>query len=267
MSLAAAIEAFVHDGDVVALEGMGHLVPFAAGHEIIRQRRRKLTLVRMAPDLLYDQMIGAGCAEKLVFSWAGNPGVGSLHRFRDAVENDYPHPLALEEYTHAALANAWSAGASNLPFAVLRGYHGGDLRKQGEHVRRITCPFTGEELAAVPAQRPDVGIIHAQKADRRGNVLLWGVLGVQKEVVLASRHAVVTVEELVDDLEAPPNACVLPSWTVTAVVHAPGGAQPSYALGYDKRDNDFYVRWDTIARDRERFTNWLEENVLAKGAS
>lgn len=267
MSLRAAVEAFVHDGDIVALEGMGHLVPFAAGHEIIRQRRRKLTLVRMAPDLICDQMIGAGCAEKLVFSWAGNPGVGSLHRFRDAVENDYPGPLALEEYTHAALANAWVAGASHLPFAVLRGYQNGDLRAQGEHVRPITCPFTGEVLAAVPAQRPDVGIIHAQRADRRGNVLLWGVLGVQKEVVLASRHAIVTVEEIVDELAAPPNACVLPSWTVNAVVHAPGGAQPSYALGYDTRDNDFYVRWDTIARDRQAFTNWLEENVFAKAAS
>jgi glutaconate CoA-transferase, subunit A len=261
-SLSEAIAAAVHDGDVVALEGFTHLIPFAAAHEIIRQRRKHLTLVRMTPDLIYDQLIGAGCADKLVFSWGGNPGVGSLHRLRDAVEHDWPQPLALEEHTHAGMANAWAAGASGLPFAVLRGYEGGDLRAHNDQIRSITCPFTGEVLAAVPALRPDVGIIHAQKADRRGNVLLWGIIGVQKEVVLAAKRSIVTVEELVDELNAPMNACVLPHWTVGAVVHAPQGSHPSYALGYGQRDNAYYQRWDEISRSREAFTSWLHEEVF-----
>src|SRR6478752_7638487 len=176
-SLADAVADLVHDGDTVALEGFTHLIPFAAGHEVIRQRRRDLTLVRMTPDLIYDQMIGAGCAARLVFSWGGNPGVGSLHRLRDAVEHDWPCPLALEEHSHAGMAAAYAAGAANLPFGVLRGYEDNDLVERTQ-VARITCPFTGEELAAVRAHRPDVGIIHAQRADRRGNVQLWGITGV-----------------------------------------------------------------------------------------
>src|ERR1044072_5905156 len=195
--LSDAVAELVHDGDVVALEGFTHLIPYAAGHELIRQRRRDLTLVRMTPDLVYDQLIGAGCARKLVFSWGGNPGVGSLHRFRDAVENAWPEPLDLEEHSHAGMAAAYAAGAANLPFGVLRGYRGGDLAAH-TRVGRITCPFTGEELAAVPAHRPDVGIVHAQQADRQGNVRLWGITGVQKEVVLASKRSLVTVEEVVD---------------------------------------------------------------------
>ncbi|HEX7044067.1 MAG TPA: CoA transferase subunit A [Burkholderiales bacterium] len=261
-SLRDAIASLIHDGDTVAMEGFTHLIPFAAGYEVIRQQRRNLTLVRMTPDLIYDQLIGAGCARKLVFSWGGNPGVGSLHRLRDAVEKGWPHPLEIEEHSHAALANAYVAGASNLPFAVFRGYTGSDLPKYNDRIRFIRCPFTGEELAAVPSVRPDVAVIHAQKADRKGNVLLWGILGVQKEAVLAAKRAIVTVEEIVDDLGAAPNACILPSWVVTAVCHVPGGAQPSYAMGYYERDNRFYQEWDGIARTRESFQAWIKRHVL-----
>ncbi len=252
----------VRDGDVVALEGFTHLIPFAAGHEIIRQGRRNLTLIRMTPDLIYDQMIGSGCASKLVFSWGGNPGVGSLHRLRDAVENEWPEPLAIEEHDHAGMAAAYAAGAANLPFGLLRGYLGTDLPKYNSRIQFIECPFTGERLAAIPAIRPDVSIIHAQKADRRGNVLIWGVVGVQKEAVLAARRAIVTVEEIVDDLDAPPNAVVLPSWVVGAVCEVKGGAFPSYAQGYYSRNNAFYKQWDQISRERETFQAWMKRHVL-----
>jgi glutaconate CoA-transferase, subunit A len=261
-SLSEAIAAHVHDGDYVALEGFTHLIPFAAGHEIIRQGRRRLSLVRMTPDLIYDQLIGAGCAAKLTFSWGGNPGVGSLHRFRDAVENGWPVPLELEERSHSDLANAYVAGAANLPFAVLRGYAGSSFEQVCPHIRSISCPFTGERLAATPSVRPDVAIIHAQKADRKGNVLLWGILGVQKEAVLAAKRSVITVEERVEMLEAPPNACILPGWVVDAVCLVPRGATPSYAHGYYDRDNAFYRRWDVISREREGFQTWLQEHVL-----
>lgn len=262
ISLSEAIAGNVYDGDCLALEGFTHLIPFAAGHEIIRQRKRNLSLVRMTPDLIYDQMIGAGCASKLTFSWGGNPGVGSLHRFRDAVEHDWPCPLALEERSHSDLANAYVAGAANLPFAVFRGYTGSDLVRFNAQIRTIRCPFTGEELAATPSVRPDVSVIHAQKADREGNVLLWGILGVQKEAVLAAKRAIVTVEERVESLDAPPNACVLPGWTVGAVCLVPRGATPSYAHGYYDRDNGFYRRWDSISREREIFRAWLQQHVL-----
>jgi glutaconate CoA-transferase subunit A len=261
-SLREAVGALIRDGDTVALEGFTHLIPFAAGHEVIRQQRKDLTLIRMTPDLIYDQLIGAGCARKLIFSWGGNPGVGSLHRLRDAVERDWPRPLEIEEHSHAALANAYVAGASNLPFAVFRGYAGTDLPRVNPNIRFIQCPFTGEELAAVPAVRPDVVVIHAQKADRKGNVLLWGILGVQKEAVLAAQRSIVTVEEIVDDLNAWPNACLLPAWAISVVCHVPGGAYPSYALGYYERDNRFYQAWDAIARSREGFQQWLRRHVL-----
>jgi glutaconate CoA-transferase subunit A len=262
LTLAEAIAAHVHDGDSVALEGFTHLIPFAAGHEIIRQGRRNLSLTRMTPDIIYDQLIGAGCARKLTFSWGGNPGVGSLHRFRDAVENGWPGPLAIEERSHSDLANAYVAGAANLPFAVLRGYAGSDFAKVNDQIRSITCPFTGETLAATPAVRPDVTVIHAQKADSKGNVLLWGILGVQKEAVLAAKRAIVTVEKRVDALDAPPNACVLPNWVVSAVCEVPSGATPSYAHGYYERDNLFYRAWDEISRDREQFVKWIKRSIL-----
>jgi glutaconate CoA-transferase subunit A len=261
-SLADAIAEHVKDGDTVALEGFTHLIPFAAGHEIIRQGRRDLTLVRMTPDVIYDQLIGMGCARRMVFSYGGNPGVGSLHRMRDAVENGWPAPLELVEHSHAGLANAYVAGASRLPFAVLRGYAGTDL-EHGGAVAFVECPFTGGRLSAVRAINPDVTVIHAQHADREGNVMLWGLSGVQKEAVLAADRAIITVEELVDEFEPRPHAVVLPSWTVTAVAHVPGGAWPSYAHDYSKRDNKFYAAWDEIARDRERFRAWMEENVMA----
>ncbi len=263
VSLTDGIAALVGDGDTVALEGFTHLIPMAAGHEIIRQRRRDLTLVRMTPDLIYDQLIGAGCARKLVFSWGGNPGVGSLHRLRDAVQHDWPAPLELEEHSHAGMANRYVAGASGLPFAVLRGYRGTDLAKHTPTIAPITCPFTGEVLTAVPALHPDVAIVHAQRADRQGNVQLWGLTGVQKEAVLAARRSLVTVEEVVDRLDPRPGAVVLPAWVVTAFSVVPGGARPSYAQGYYDRDNRAYREWDTISRDRATFTAWLDRQVYA----
>ncbi|MEP6917418.1 MAG: CoA-transferase [Acidobacteriota bacterium] len=264
-SLRDAVEESVRDGDVVSMEGFTHLIPFAAGHEVIRQGRRELTLVRMTPDVIYDQLIGAGCAAKLVFSWGGNPGVGSLHRLRDAVEHGWPRPLALEEYSHAAMANAYDAGAARLPFAAFRGCPG-DLTRVNKHYRSVACPFTGETLTAVPALRPDVTVIHAQRADRDGNVLIEGITGVQKEAVLAARRAVVTVEEVVDTFDGRhPNACIFPHWTITAIAVVPGGAFPSYAYGYYDRNNRFYKEWDAISRDRETFGAWLSAHVLHGG--
>jgi len=261
LQLSEAIRQHVHDGDVVALEGFTHLIPFAAGHEIIRQGKRGLTLIRMTPDVIYDQIIGSGCANKLIFSWGGNPGVGSLHRLRDAVEKGWPQPLVIEEHSHAGMVTAYAAGAAHLPFGTLRGYLGTDLPKHNSNIRFIECPFTGERLAAVPPIRPDVTIVHAQKADRRGNVLMWGVVGVQKEAILAAKRAIVTVEEFVDRLEAPPNSVVLPSWIVSAVCQVKGGAFPSYAQGYYKRNNAFYKQWDKIALDRDTFKSWIERHV------
>lgn len=262
-TLTDAISANVHDGDQVALEGFTHLIPFAAAHEIIRQGRRDLTLVRMTPDIIYDQMIGAGCAAKLIFSWGGNPGVGSLHRMRDAVQNAWPKALEIEEHSHAGMATRWQAGASGLPFGTLRGYAGTSLPDHTDTIAPITCPFTGEKLTAVPALNPDVGIIHAQQADREGNVMLWGITGVQKECVLASTRSIVTVEEIVDTFTPRVNAVILPSWTITSVVVSPGGSHPSYAHDYSSRDNDFYTAWDPIARDRETFGIWMQKHVMA----
>jgi glutaconate CoA-transferase subunit A len=262
LGLKEAVREYVHDGETVALEGFTHLIPFAAGHELVRQGRRNLTLVRLTPDLIYDQLIGAGCAGRLIFSWGGNPGVGSLYRLRDAIERAWPAALEVEEYTHAGLAARYAAAAAGLPVGILRGYLGTDLPAHNANIRFVECPFTGEQLAAVPALRPDVTIIHAQRADRRGNVLLWGVLGVQKEAVLAARRSLVTVEEIVDRLDAPPNACVLPSWVVTAVSAVSGGAFPSYALGYYGRSNAFYREWDAVSRDRDRFRAWIDRHVL-----
>src|SRR5947208_4932292 len=261
VTLADAVEELVHDGDTVALEGFTHLIPHAAGHELIRQRRRGLTLIRLTPDVIYDQLIGAGCAARLVFSWGGNPGVGSLHRLREAVEHGWPEPLELEEHSHAGMAAAYAAGAAHLPFGVLRGYAGTDLAGHTS-VRWVDCPFTGERLAAVRALRPDVGIVHAQRADRQGNVQLWGISGVQKQAVLASTRSFVTVEEVVEELDDRPGAIVLPAWVIDAVAVAPGGARPSYAHGYYDRDNDFYVEWDAISRDRDTFTEWMQQHVL-----
>jgi glutaconate CoA-transferase subunit A len=266
LSLSEGVEEVLRDGDSVAMEGFTHLIPYAAGHEVIRQRRKRLTLIRMTPDLIYDQLVGVGCAERMVFSWTGNPGVGSLHRVRDAVENGWPQPLALEEHSHAAMANAYEAGAAGLPCAIFRGYIGVDLPKVNPNIRRITCPFTGEELAAVPALNPDVAVIHALRAVRAGNVLIEGIVGIQKQVVLAAKRSLVTVEEIVEDFgERSPNTVILPGWTVGAIACVPGGAHPSYAHGYYKRDNAYYKAWDAIARDRDGFLAWIKQNVLEKG--
>lgn len=262
-SLREAIASHVRDGDTVCMEGFTHLIPFAAAHEVIRQGRGDLTVIRMTPDLIYDQLIGAGCVSRLVFSWGGNPGVGSLHRLRDAVENGWPRPIEIEEHSHAAMANAYWAGAAGLPLALFRGYLGSDLPEVNERIRFLEDPFTGERLAAVPAIRPDVTVIHAQRADREGNVLIEGIVGVQKEAALAARRSVVvTVEEVVDDLRAPSyNSVILPSWSVDAIAEAPGGARPSYTHGYYSRDNAFYTEWDAISRDRDRFQAWLDTEV------
>jgi glutaconate CoA-transferase subunit A len=265
LGLAEALAQHVHDGQSVAMEGFTHLIPFAAGHELIRQGRKDLHLIRMTPDLIYDQMIGAGCARALTFSWGGNPGVGSLHRLRDAVEHGWPAPLEITEHSHAGLAAAYTAGASHLPFGMLRGYIGTDLVHANRSIRSVTCPYTGEEIATVPAVNPDVTILHAQKADRHGNVLLRGIVGAQKEAGLAAKVLIVTVEEIVDGLEAPMNAIVLPDWVVTAIACVPGGAYPSYARGYYSRDNAFYLAWDEIARDRARFTEWIDRHVRGTG--
>jgi glutaconate CoA-transferase subunit A len=263
LPLAEAVRELVADGYSVALEGFTHLIPYAAGHELLRQGRRELELIRMTPDLLYDQLIGMGAARRLVFSYGGNPGVGSLHRFRDAVEHGWPRPLEIEEHSHAGMANAYAAGAAGLPCAVLRGYLGTDLMKH-TRVEPFACPFTGEQLVAVPALRPDVAIVHAQEADRRGNVQLWGIPGVQKEAVLAARRSLVTVERVVDALEPRPGAVVLPGWAIDVVAEAPGGSLPSYSHGITERDNDFYRSWDRISRDRDGFVAWMNEHVLGR---
>jgi glutaconate CoA-transferase subunit A len=263
LPLNEAIATHVRDGDSVALEGFTHLIPFAAGHEIVRLGRRKLHLIRMTPDLIYDQLIGMGCASRLTFSWGGNPGVGSLHRLRDAVERQWPQPLALSEFSHAELALAYQAGASGMSCGFMPRYAATDLtRVAGANRRTLRCPFTDRELTAVPAINPDVTILHAQQVDAAGNVLIRGIVGAAREAALAARRVLVTVEERVERLDAGMNALVLPSWLITAVSVVPGGAYPSYAQGYYARDNRFYLAWDEIARDRARFTAWMERHVL-----
>jgi glutaconate CoA-transferase subunit A len=261
LPLKDAIATHVADGACVALEGFTHLIPFAAGHELIRQGRSDLHLVRMTPDLVYDQLIGAGAARRLTFSWGGNPGVGSLHRLRDAVENRWPRALELDEHSHAGMAAAYRAGAARLPFGMLRGYIGTDIARQNPRIGRVTCPYTGETLATVPALNPDVTILHAQRADRRGNVAIEGIVGAAREAGLAAAKLLVTVEEIVDELPPAMNSIVLPHFTVSAISHVPGGAWPSYAHGRYARDNDFYLHWDAIARDRDAFTAWIDRHV------
>ncbi|MBC5825920.1 MAG: CoA transferase subunit A [Candidatus Eremiobacteraeota bacterium] len=263
MTMREAIERFVHDGDVVVIEGFTHLICFAAAHEIIRQRRRDLTLCRLTPDLIYDQLIAAGCARKLVFSWAGNPGVGSLYALRRAVEREAPRALELEEYSHFGLVARFSAGAAKLPFWPLRNYRGSDLPGANPQIRTVRCPFTGEELAAVPALNPDVTIVHAQRADAEGNAQIWGLYGVQKEAAFAAKRVIAVVEEIVPQqtVRADPNRTLVPGLVVDAVVCEPWGAHPSYAQGYYDRDNDFYVAWEEISRDEARLQGWLDDFV------
>jgi len=261
-TLQEVIAEVIRDGQSVALEGFTHLIPFAAGHEIIRQGRRRLHLIRMTPDLIYDQLIGCGCADELTFSWGGNPGVGSLYRLRDAVENGWPRPLTIHEHSHAGMAAAYTAGAARLPFGMLRGYVGTDLPQVNAQIRSVTCPYTSEQISTVPALNPDVTVLHAQLADRVGNVLIQGIVGAQKEAALAAKRLIVTVERVTDALDAPMNAIVLPHWIVSALAVVPAGAYPSYAHGFYARDNAFYQTWDDIARDRETFRAWIDRHVL-----
>jgi glutaconate CoA-transferase subunit A len=262
LTLAEAISRHVPDGAKVALEGFTHLIPFAAGHELIRQHRRDLHLIRMTPDLVYDQLIGMGCARALTFSWGGNPGVGSLHRLRDAVEHGWPRRIELDEHTHAGMAAAYCAGASRLPFGMLRGYIGTDLTQNNPRIDSVRCPYTGETLATVPALNPADTILNPQRAVRAGNESITGIVGAQREAALAARCVIVTVEEIVEQLPPAMNGIVLPHWLVAAVVHCPGGAYPSYAHGHYARDNAFYQQWDEIARDRSGFNDWLQRHVL-----
>jgi len=257
-----AVAAHVHDGDTIAIEGFTHLICFAAAHEIIRQRRRRLTLCRLTPDLIADQMIAAGCLERLVFSWAGNPGAGSLHAFRRAVERK-DRPLEIEEYSHFGMVARFSAGASGLPFWPLRNYEGTDLPRANDQIRTLTCPFTGASVAAVPALTPDVTIVHVQRADVDGNAQVWGITGVQKEAAFAAKRVIVVAEEIVDDeiIRSDPNRTLIPGFVTTAVVHEPWGAHPSYVQGYYDRDNAFYVEWEDISRDPARLTAYLDEQV------
>jgi glutaconate CoA-transferase subunit A len=263
-SMHEAIATHVHDGDAVAIEGFTACICFAAAHEIIRQGRRDLTLCRMTPDLVYDQMVAAGCARRLVFSYLGNPGVGSLHCVRRAVERGIPGPVEVEEYSHFGMVGRYLAGAFRLPFFPLRSYAGSDLPAANPRIRFVESPYADDAVAVVPPLNPDVAIIHAPRADREGNTHLWGLLGVQKEAAFAAERVIVVVEEVVDEaiIRADPNRTLIPGLVVDAVVHEPHGAHPSYVQGYYDRDNDFYLRWDEISRDEAATRAWLDEWVL-----
>ncbi len=263
MSMSEAVARYVADGSTVVIEGFTHLISFAAGHEIIRQRRRNLTLCRLTPDLVYEQMIAAGCARKLVFSWAGNPGAGPLYALRRAVEEAEPLPLELEEYSHFGMVARFAAGAAKLPFLPLRSYAGSDLPLVNPRIREIECPYTHEKLATVPALNPDVAILHVQRADAKGNAQIWGLLGVQKEAAFASAKVIVVAEEIVPErvIRADPNRTVVPGFVVNAVVHEPWGCHPSFAQGYYDRDNEFYVAWREISKDPAKLAAYLDEWV------
>ncbi len=266
-SMRDAVAELVRDGDTVAIEGFTHLISFAAGHESIRQRRRDLVLCRLTPDVVYDQMVGAGVARKLVFSWMGNPGVGSLHAIRRRVECTDPAPLEVEEYSHFGMVGRYTAGAANLPFFPLRSYQETDLPRVNPNIRPVTSPFGDEVVYAVPPLRPDVTIVHAQRADRMGNTQVWGLVGCQREAAFAARRVIVVVEEVVDEavVRADPNRTLIPGLKVDAVVVCPRGAHPSFAQGCYDRDNRFYREWEPISRDPERLAAWLDEWVHALG--
>ncbi len=262
-SMRDAVAELVRDGDTVAIEGFTHLICFAAGHEIIRQRKRDLTLCRMTPDVVYDQMIGAGVARKLVFSWMGNPGVGSLHALRRRIERADPEPLEVEEYSHFGMVCRYVAGASRLPFFPLHSYEGSDLPKANPRIVPIESPYGPETVYAVPALNPDVTIVHCQRADAEGNAQIWGLLGCQKEAAFAADRVIVVCEELVDPdvIRRDPNRTAVPGVIVDAVVVEPRGCHPSYAQGYYDRDNRFYLDWDAVARDASTLESWLAEWV------
>ncbi len=259
-----AIARYVHDGETVAIEGFTAAICFAAAHEIIRQGRRELTLCRMTPDLIYDQLVAAGCARKLVFSYLGNPGVGSLHCIRRAVEEDIPRPLELEEYSHFGMIGRYLAGASRLPFFPLRSYAGSDMPQANPRILFVDDPYGKGKIAVVPPLNPDVTIVHAQRCDIHGNTQMWGITGVQKEAALAAQHLIVVVEEVVEEevIRADPNRTMIPAVVVDAVVHEPYGAHPSYVQGCYDRDNTFYLEWDHLSRDAAAVEHWLEDWVF-----
>jgi glutaconate CoA-transferase subunit A len=265
LSLREAVAEYVHDGMSVAIEGFTSFICFAAGHEIIRQKRCDLTLIRMTPDLIYDQMVAAGVARKLIFSYLGNPGVGSLHCLRRAIEDGIPTPLEIEEYSHYGMVGRYIAGASRLPFFPLRSYAGSDMPQVNERIKFMKSPYSDETVAVVPPLNPDVAIIHAQRADRQGNTQLWGLLGVQKEAAFAADKVIIVVEEIVEEavIRADPNRTLIPGLIVDAVVQAPFGAHPSYVQGYYDRDNTFYLEWDVLSRDHQRTQAWLDEWVYS----
>lgn len=262
-SMNEAIAETVHSGDSIVVDGFTHLICFAAGHEIIRQGIQNLTAIRLTPDLVYDQMIEAGCVKKLIFSWAGNPGVGSLHALRRRSQKDSKDRLELEEYSHFGMVARFLAGSSGLPFWPLKNYRGTNIPDVNPLIRSIQCPYTGEELATVPAIHPDVAILHCQRADREGNAQVWGLMGTQKEAAFASKRVIVVAEEIVDTatIRRDPNRTLIPSIIVDHVVHEPWGAHPSYVQGYYDRDNDFYVKWDEISKSPETYQNYLNDFV------
>lgn len=262
-TMTEAIARYVEDGFTIVIDGFTHLICFAAAHEIIRQKRRDLTLCRMTPDLIYDQMIAAGCASKLIFSWAGNPGAGSLFALRRAIEKQIPSPLEVEEYSHFGLAARLLAGAANLPFYPVQSYLGSDLPEVNPQIRSVTCPYTEQSIATVPALKPDTAIVHAQRADSEGNTQVWGITGIQKETAFAAKNVIVVVEELVDSkvVRADPNRTLIPGMVVDAVVVEPFGCHPSYVQGYYDRDNDFYIAWGDISRDPSSLDRYLDEWV------
>ncbi len=264
MTMREAIERFVKDGDTILIEGFTHLICFAAGHEIIRQRKRDLIACRLTPDLIYDQMIAAGCIKKLVFSWAGNPGVGSLHGFRRAVEKGIPNKIEIEEYTHFGMVARLVAGASKLPFMHLRSFYKTGLLRENKNIKRIKCPYTGEIFYTVPALNPDVAIIHVQRADSFGNSQIWGLLGTQREAAFSSKKVIIVAEELVETsvIRSDPNRTLIPGLIVNAVVIEPFGAHPSYAQGYYDRDNRFYLEWDEISRNQRSMEDYISEWIL-----
>lgn len=265
LSMHEAVARYVADGCTLAIEGFTAFICFAAAHEIIRQRKRDLILCRLTPDLIYDQMIAAGTARKLVFSYLGNPGVGSLHAIRRAVEQGVPRPLEIEEYSHFGMVGRYLAGASNLPFFPLRSYVGSDMPAANDLIRFVDSPYGDGPIAVVPPLKPDVAFVHAQRADANGNTQLWGLLGTQKEVAFAAKKVIVVVEEVVDEdvIRRDPNRTLIPGLIVDAVVCEPYGAHPSYVQGYYDRDNDFYLKWDESSRDQATTEAWLEEWVYA----
>jgi glutaconate CoA-transferase subunit A len=264
MSMEEAIGRFVNNGDTIVIEGFTHLICFAAGHEIIRQKKRNLTLCRLTPDLIYEQLIGAGCVDKLVFSWAGNPGAGPLYALRRAVEEEVPHAIELDEYSHFGMVARFTAGAAKLPFFPLRNFMGSDLPKVNDNIRTVQCPYTGESLATVPALNPDTTIIHAQRADASGDTQIWGLMGVQKEAAFAAKNVIVVAEEIVEEklIRSDPNRTLIPGFIVSAVVHEPWGCHPSFAQGYYDRDNDFYVSWRNTSKDVKKFNAYLDEWIF-----